>query len=117
MIETCWELGSHEDHAYLKLREWAHMLGYGGHFSTKSRRYSTTLGTMRSDPARFCADLARELAGLDPLPADQQTVRVGDWAVAGVGYTNAGEESWAELIRKQQRYKPVARPTDTDSAA
>jgi hypothetical protein len=117
MIETCWELGGHEDHAYLKLREWAHMLGYGGHFSTKSRRYSTTLGTMRSDRARFRADLARELAGLDPLPADQQTVRVGDWAVAGVGYTNSGEESWAELIREQHRYKPVAQPADTDSAA
>lgn len=117
MIETCWELGGHEDHAYLKLREWAHMLGYGGHFSTKSRRYSTTLGTMRSDRARFRADLARELAGLDPLPTDQQTVRVGDWAVAGVGYTNSGEQSWAELIREQHRYKPVTRPADKDSVA
>jgi hypothetical protein len=26
----------------LRLRAWAHMLGFGGHWSTKSRRYSTT---------------------------------------------------------------------------
>jgi uncharacterized Zn-finger protein len=32
---------------YGRLRRWAHMLGFGGHFSTKSRRYSTTLGALR----------------------------------------------------------------------
>lgn len=32
---------------YGRLRPWAHMLGFGGHFSTKSRRYSTTLGALR----------------------------------------------------------------------
>ncbi|MFJ6675216.1 replication initiator [Actinosynnema sp. NPDC091369] len=115
MIRTCWDL--HETHPHLKLREWAHMLGYGGHFSTKSRRYSTTLGTMRTDRARFRADQARELAGLDPLPLDHSTVRVGDWAVAGTGYTNAGEEAWAEVIREQHRFKPIPRPTDNDPAA
>src|SRR5205823_357856 len=32
---------------YGRLRRWAHMLGFGGHFSTKSRHYSTTLGALR----------------------------------------------------------------------
>ena len=30
-----------------RLRQWAHMLGYGGHFLTKSRRYSVTFGQLR----------------------------------------------------------------------
>jgi hypothetical protein len=33
----------------LRLAAWAHMLGFGGHFSTKSRVYSTTLGALRAD--------------------------------------------------------------------
>ncbi len=33
--------------AATRLCKWAHMLGYGGHFLTKSRRYSTTFGLLR----------------------------------------------------------------------
>jgi hypothetical protein len=32
---------------------WEHMLFYGGHFSTKSRRYSTTLGALRRARADY----------------------------------------------------------------
>ena len=38
---ACWTLGDHPD--YTSLRRWAHMLGFGGHFLTKARRYSITL--------------------------------------------------------------------------
>ena len=31
-----------------RFRQWAHMLGYGGHFLTKSRRYSVTFGQLRA---------------------------------------------------------------------
>ncbi|MGV9305515.1 replication initiator [Nonomuraea sp. NPDC003727] len=34
--------------ADLRLTQWAHMLGFRGHFSTKSRRYPTTLGVLRN---------------------------------------------------------------------
>ena len=44
LVRACWELGGRPNLAGLRLRKWAHMLGFGGHFSTKSRRYSTTLG-------------------------------------------------------------------------
>jgi hypothetical protein len=30
------------------LGRWVHMLGFRGHFVTKSRRYSTTLGELRA---------------------------------------------------------------------
>ncbi|TDQ05902.1 replication initiator [Labedaea rhizosphaerae] len=109
MIETCWDLGP-------SLRQWAHMLGYGGHFTTKSRRYSTTLGTMRRDRARYRADEARSFAGLEPLP-DTPVERVGAWQVAGTGYRTISEHTWAEMIREQKRHRPLPRRPETDQQA
>jgi hypothetical protein len=34
-------------HGYRRLQRWAHMLGYGGHCFTKSRRYSVTFALLR----------------------------------------------------------------------
>ncbi|GLW94789.1 hypothetical protein Aglo03_56050 [Actinokineospora globicatena] len=89
MIEHCWQLS---------LRDWAHMLGYGGHFSTKSRHYSTTLGAMRAARARHRLDEARAHEGLPPLPPGP-IARVGSWQVIGTGYRTLAEETWAETIR------------------
>jgi hypothetical protein len=48
MITTAWQLGGGKHHpARTRLCKWAHMLGYGGHFLTKSRRYSITFGQLR----------------------------------------------------------------------
>jgi len=46
MITTAYRLGGTKDTA--RCRAWAHMLGYGGHFLTKSRRYSVTFGQLRA---------------------------------------------------------------------
>jgi len=40
MIAACLKLGGHPHPDFRALRRWAHMLGYRGHFATKSRRYS-----------------------------------------------------------------------------
>ena len=40
IVRTAWQLGAHPD--YAGLRRWVHMLGFRGHFASKSRRYSTT---------------------------------------------------------------------------
>jgi Replication initiator protein, pSAM2 len=47
MITTAWQLGSKRRTGQPRFRSWAHMLGYGGHFLTKSRRYSVTFGQLR----------------------------------------------------------------------
>jgi hypothetical protein len=47
MIAACLKLGSHPHSDFRALRRWAHMLGYRGHFATKSRRYSTTMRAIR----------------------------------------------------------------------
>ncbi|MFI6174459.1 replication initiator [Nonomuraea sp. NPDC051191] len=45
LIAACMRLGENAD---LRLIQWAHMLGFRGHFSTKSRHHSTTLGELRA---------------------------------------------------------------------
>ncbi len=48
LIAAAWRLGHHPHEDFKALRRWAHMLGFRGHFSTKSRRYSTTLRALRT---------------------------------------------------------------------
>ncbi len=64
MIRTCWELGKFPEFAGLKLWKWAHMLGFRGHFSTKSRCYSTTLGALRDGRRAWRTEQARAQADL-----------------------------------------------------
>ncbi len=83
MMGTCWWLGGLAPFEPLRLREWAHMLGYGGHFSTKSRRYSTTLTALREARTEHRAEEQRTALGLD----DRPTATVGHWRYAGRGYS------------------------------
>ncbi|MEU6526711.1 replication initiator [Streptomyces sp. NPDC046924] len=83
MISTCWWLGGLPEFAPLGLRRWAHMLGYGGHFSTKSRRYSTTLTALRQARADHRAQQQRDAFGLPEC----STVTIGRWHYAGRGYS------------------------------
>ncbi|WP_411158450.1 replication initiator [Streptomyces sp. CBMA291] len=53
MIRSCWELGKLPEFADLKLWKWAHMRGFRGHFSTRSRAYSTTLSALRTARAAW----------------------------------------------------------------
>nr|WP_284289304.1 replication initiator [Angustibacter aerolatus] len=53
---------------YVRMGRWVHMLGFRGHFSTKSRRYSVTLGRLRRARRRWhtiAADAARTGTPLD----------------------------------------------------
>ncbi|WP_328781762.1 replication initiation protein [Streptomyces canus] len=86
MIRTAWTLGARPELADLRLRAWAHMLGFRGHFSTKSRRYSTTLGALRT--AR--ADWRRAQAAPPPPQDGETTLVLAHWVFAGTGLS-AGE--------------------------
>ncbi|MEU3201768.1 MULTISPECIES: replication initiator [unclassified Streptomyces] len=86
MIRTCWELGKLPEFAHLKLRKWAHMLGFRGHFSTKSRSYSTTLGALRDVRRAWRTEQAHAHAGL-PEPDPTTTLVVGRWDYLGSGYS------------------------------
>ncbi|MER6156764.1 replication initiator protein RepSA [Streptomyces sp. NPDC001868] len=99
LIEACLDL--HALYPDRKLRDWAHMLGFRGHFSTKSRRYSTTLGALRQVRADYRAAQHRAALGL-PDPDDTPeatTLTLAHWTYAGHGYTPG--ESWlAATIRR-----------------
>nr|WSS64890.1 zinc finger-like domain-containing protein [Streptomyces sp. NBC_01177] len=86
MIRTCWELGKLPEFAHLKLWKWAHMLGFRGHFSTKSRRYSTTLGALRDARRTWRTEQARAHASL-PESDVTTTLVVGRWDYLGSGYS------------------------------
>ncbi|CAM5726668.1 hypothetical protein STENM223S_07028 [Streptomyces tendae] len=84
-----------------RLWAWAHMLGFRGHFSSKSRHYSTTLGALRQARADYRAAQDAGALGLDDR--EPETVLVlADWQYAGHGHT-PGESALAATIARDIR--------------
>ena len=83
-IAACLRLGKLPQLKELRLAAWAHMLGFRGHFSTKSRAYSVTLGSLRADRAAHQREYAIA-AGLQPDLDPGTTLVVTDWHYAGRG--------------------------------
>ena len=81
-IRECLRLSKLPGLEHLRLAAWAHMLGFSGHFATKSRTYSTTLGALRSDRAAYRRDQAIAAGLLPDLPSATALV-VTDWHFAG----------------------------------
>ncbi|MFD3542994.1 replication initiator [Streptomyces sp. NPDC058662] len=79
MIRTAWALGSRDDLKHLNLRKWAHMLGFRGHFSTKTHAYSTTLGALRAARAAWHRR--------HTPPPSPTTLVLAHWAYDGTGPT------------------------------
>ncbi|MFF8993632.1 replication initiator [Streptomyces sp. NPDC014983] len=67
MIHTAWHLGTQPQHTHLRLRQWAHMLGFRGHFSTRTRHYSTTLTHLRAERTAW---RTRQPETAAPTPTD-----------------------------------------------
>jgi hypothetical protein len=90
------------------------MLGFRGHFSTKSRRYSVTLGQLRRARTRFQRRLAHahrdgtplDVRDLDDLlrdDADETTLVVGHWVYAGSGWDTDGHAELAKAAAARAR--------------
>ncbi|MGH3517055.1 MAG: replication initiator [Haloechinothrix sp.] len=95
LMRTAWRLGELAEFAELNLRKWAHMLGFRGHFLTKSRHYSTTFTAIRRTRAEYRLDQEREALGLLDLG---DLVAVADWSMTGLGYRNPGERALAAMF-------------------
>jgi hypothetical protein len=91
LVRVAWQLGEHP--AYEGLRRWVHMLGFRGHFASKSRRYSTTLGAIRRERRTYrqrqAAEHVRELLDEDT------TLVVSHWEFTGQGYLTTGDTTLA----------------------
>jgi hypothetical protein len=114
LIAACWQLGrpgvdladdqatrNGGRHSYLRLRHWAHMLGYGGHFSTKSRRYSTTLTALRLARV-FWARNNDRVDHIAPGTGDL-TLVVGVLTYAGSGWHTTGDALLANTAAAKAR--------------
>jgi hypothetical protein len=125
LVRACFELGARPSLSSLRLRKWAHMLGFGGHFSSKSRRYSTTLGALRR--ARVAYAIRRRRGDTLPLDAwgrpedDQAVIVVAFWSYVGSGYQTTGEAwlaaSAAARAREARRVAKEELRTMTMTAA
>ncbi|MEV4489639.1 replication initiator [Micromonospora coxensis] len=115
LIDACWHVGrpTHTDTAsgaapaddrqdsldakpnvYGGLRRWAHMLGFGGHFLTKARRYSFTFALLRDTRATYRRTEDHE-------PAD--TITVGTLTYIGSGWLTEGDALLANTAARQRR--------------
>jgi hypothetical protein len=114
LVRACWELGTRPELEGLRLRAWAHMLGFGGHWSTKSRRYSTTFTVLRRARVQFAKGRrARDGIPLDAWdrPEDDQAVIVlATWTYVAAGYATEGER-WLALsaAARAREQRQVAR--------
>ncbi|OII62665.1 replication initiation protein [Streptomyces sp. CC53] len=92
-----------------RLWAWAHMLGFRGHFSTKSRRYSTTLGALRQTRADYRAAQQREALGLPDPDQDPTVLVLADWQYAGHGHSPGESLLAATIARDIQLNRETAR--------
>ena len=104
MITTAWQLGGGKlGPGRSRLCKWAHMLGYGGHFLTKSRRYSTTFGVLRRARTEHRRQQRHPSGERDPWgrPLDETVVLVlATWSYVD-GYATTPE---AELALASAAY-------------
>lgn len=125
-IEACWRLGTrpHREDApppdaeewrqgWGRLRRWAHMLGFGGHFSTRSRRYSTTMTALRAarrDWARaHAASSGPEVDERgDQADHDSTEVVVASLAFAGIGWHTTADALMANTAAANARARRLA---------
>jgi len=108
LISACWELGA--DPEWIGLRKWAHMLGFGGHFHTKSRRYSTTMTALRE--ARRPTNRIRVTATGPDAPTDdldalgeETTLVINTWQHVGNGWRTIGDAALAAMAADAARQR------------
>ncbi|RAO29561.1 Replication initiator protein [Micromonospora saelicesensis] len=115
LIDACWHLGRPTDtdtangaatavdrqasldtkrNVYAGLRRWAHMLGFGGHFLTKARRYSVTFGLLRNTRATYRR--TEDDAATD-------AVTVGTLTYIGSGWLSDGDALLANTAARRRR--------------
>jgi hypothetical protein len=105
MIVTAWRLGC-PGACGEQIRRWAHMLGFGGHFLTKSRRYSVTFGQLRKARTEHRRAQHHPDGEHDPWgrPLDDTVVLIlTTWTVTGIGYRTNAEADLAMAAAARAR--------------
>lgn len=101
------------DGPYKGWSRWVGMLGFRGHFASKSRRYSTTLGRLRQARRDHVRARLNQLHAGEPVRVgddadlaelqEQTTLVVGSWRFAGIGWLTAGDAALAAASAARAR--------------
>jgi len=104
LVGMCWRLGGLAELQHLRLRAWAHALGFRGHCVTKSRAYSVTYGLLRAERAAHTgARLEAEAV------AGREVVVERRWRYVGSGHSAAEAMIAAGIAQDLERTREIAR--------
>jgi hypothetical protein len=104
------------DNPYARLRRWTHMLGFGGHFLTKARRYSITFQLLRDTRVTFrrnedqnrAPESSALVRAVDHLHEETTTLIVGTLTFAGIGWRTVGDALLANTAAALARERCAA---------
>lgn len=97
------------DGPYALLGKWSNMLGFRGHFSSKSRRYSVTLGSLRGARRAWRLEKTRERHQSEGHEIGEVLV-IGSWRFVGMGWQSDGDRALAiEAARAAREWKDARR--------
>jgi hypothetical protein len=103
LVDACWLLGRSRE--WRGLRRWAHMFGFGGHFLTKSRRYSVTFRILRDQ--RVVYRRQAEQPPNSDAASPETTLVVNFLTFAGAGWHTTGDamlaNTSAAMTRERRR--------------
>ncbi|MET8865834.1 replication initiator [Nonomuraea sp. NPDC004580] len=122
LIAAAWNLGNTPQ--WRGLRRWAHMLGFGGHFLTKARRYSITFGSIREQRAAYRRAHALNQTHQGPerhpgatrfqrqeqldAKTEETTLVIAFLTYAGTGWHTTGDQLLANTAAAQARERTRA---------
>lgn len=119
---TCFKLARRADCADLRLAQHVHMLGFAGHFATRSRRYSITLGALRAARRAWRSrhnPHPESGTGDDPWAAasngggDGSVLLVSGWRYVGSGFARMGDHILASTLAREHA---MAREVEREDA-
>ncbi|HEX3781017.1 MAG TPA: replication initiator [Pseudonocardiaceae bacterium] len=103
MIQTAWDLGGLPGLGFL--RRWAHMLGFRGHFLSKSKHYSRSFQDLRAERAEWRHAELLERFGV----TDDDIIVINDWRTTGAGYNSEAERELASAIYERIREQRITK--------
>ncbi|GIH19168.1 replication initiator [Rugosimonospora africana] len=105
LVAACWALGRPQE--WRRLIRWAHMLGFGGHFFTKSRTYSVSFGFLRDQRIVFRRTESGGPGRDEAVPEQSTTLVVNFLQFVGAGWHTTADamlaNTSAALAREHQQ--------------
>jgi hypothetical protein len=89
LVDACWRLGTPKP--WRGLRRWAHMLGFGGHFLTKSHRHKVTFRLLRENRIVWRRTLTAGPETDEQAPQHETVLAANFLEFVGAGWHTTGD--------------------------